>query len=95
MTRRVRVHGGADACDCNEFVQLFSRVSASGPPASFVLGVGSLWDFAGYLNPRVLVRSREMSDAEALAGDWERVGHAMWQAFPDIEVVQKEEAPIP
>ena len=48
-----------------------------------LMGVASLWDFAGALHPRrlpptgALARSKK-SIAQALREDWEAVGESMW-----------------
>ncbi len=47
--------------------------------ASFLRGVGSvLWLRDGYSSFRAIPASR---DAQALAGDWRRVGNQLWRAI--------------
>lgn len=61
--------------------------------ASRVRGAGRLMDIGGTTSAQRfnLLRKRTMSDAEALAGDWERVGSALRSAMQSWPVQPAKE----
>ena len=72
----------ADSAD-RLLADIYERLPVARP--SLLTGVAGLFDFAGVFAPRVRARSPRMTDAEAIAADWEAVGRDMWAALGAVK----------